>query len=688
MATIFGDATFESGTVGATLTTANSPFTLLVQPGWTYVNTPLLPTGGGTRAAQSAATTGTASAMAAFSVTSTPVIYLRFYLYVSTFPAANTALAQVLGSSVIRGELQLGPAGQFRMRNAALSTIATSPNGSAPTGGWCRVEWRFDNTALRQQLRIYNGANLHTETPTWDSGAIAVAASGPVTSVDLGAIANTAVMTTVWDNVKADDATWVGSAVFVPTDPPPVAVAGPDVTGDPNIADTFVLDGTGSTGTITSSAWDDMTSGTAVPVAGTGLTRTIAIPKNTTDTTRTYRLTVTGSGGSTTDTLTATIKHYRWWRKDGSGLTPRKRQPAASDTTPPTVPGTPVAIAGTGSTTVTTSGSTDAYGVSAYEWQRNGTVTETTPGTTLTEVGLPAGTPVSYRVRARDVAGNWSALSAVSNTVTPLAGGTVQTLYGAAPRTGTPDSSVVTKYGTGASVRLFNSGGFGAAEVRPTGASVVHVSWKPALGGTITAQQVITATANLRDGDMVEAWHESDVKYRGGSDLAAMLNQKNQLHALVVSLRNAGTIPHLLTVNTWAGWSVDSTSSVNPANLHCNADLLGIDWDGIPAQPDFYPFVTRQMGTKFRNAYAAGGYTGWTIPEFAMPWVSTDPDRTARIAWFQGQMAGASAGVPSAGIPPALAVMWFDMDGSSIPNTGLDAANEIAAWRALVASNT
>ncbi len=48
------------------------------------------------------------------------------------------------------------------------------------------------------------------------------------------------------------------------------------------------------------------------------------------------------------------------------------------------------------------------------------------------------------------------------------------------------------------------------------------MSWKPDLGSAITDTALVAAFANLKDGDLVEVWHESDVKYRKGDDLAGM----------------------------------------------------------------------------------------------------------------------------------------------------------------------
>lgn len=245
---------------------------------------------------------------------------------------------------------------------------------------------------------------------------------------------------------------------------------------------------------------------------------------------------------------------------------------------------------------------------------------------------------------------------------------------------------MVSKFGGDASVRMFVPGGF-TTVTRPAGASRVHVSWKPTLGTTITDSQLIAAFTNLKDGDLVEVWHESDVKYRKGGDLAGMLAMKNQFHDRVVALRDAGKIPHVLTVNTWAGWTVDQNSSIDPSNLQARADLLGIDMDGIPASDTFYPFATRQMGAKFVSAYKAGGYTGWTVPEFTMPSVASDPTNAKRVSWFQSQAAAISQGVPSAGVPAPRMLAWFDTAGIIGATEQLTTANEIGAWSNLVADN-
>jgi mannan endo-1,4-beta-mannosidase len=100
-----------------------------------------------------------------------------------------------------------------------------------------------------------------------------------------------------------------------------------------------------------------------------------------------------------------------------------------TDTTPPTVPGTPTASGTTATqTTLSWSASTDDVAVSGYDVFRapgasGGTFASvgTTASTSFTDTGLSPSTTYRYEVRSRDAAGNVSAFSAAV-TVTTAAG--------------------------------------------------------------------------------------------------------------------------------------------------------------------------------------------------------------------------------------------------------------------------
>ncbi|UXY31797.1 cellulose binding domain-containing protein [Streptomyces sp. HUAS TT20] len=120
------------------------------------------------------------------------------------------------------------------------------------------------------------------------------------------------------------------------------------------------------------------------------------------------------------------------WVSTGTGTPTGCRLNGASctggsggDTTPPSVPtGVTVGSASGSSLTVRWTAATDDSGsVAGYEVSRDGGTPVTVTGTSYTATGLTAATSYSFRVRAKDAAGNLSAYSAaVSGTTT--SGGT------------------------------------------------------------------------------------------------------------------------------------------------------------------------------------------------------------------------------------------------------------------------
>lgn len=88
-------------------------------------------------------------------------------------------------------------------------------------------------------------------------------------------------------------------------------------------------------------------------------------------------------------------------------------QTQSTDTTPPSVPaGLASPSQTTTSIALSWNASTDNVGVAGYDVYRGGTLVASPAGTTYTVTGLTAGTAYSFQVRARDAAGNASALSA------------------------------------------------------------------------------------------------------------------------------------------------------------------------------------------------------------------------------------------------------------------------------------
>ncbi|RCG22745.1 chitinase [Sphaerisporangium album] len=117
------------------------------------------------------------------------------------------------------------------------------------------------------------------------------------------------------------------------------------------------------------------------------------------------------------------------------------------DTTAPSVPGNLRSTATTSSSvSLAWNASTDNVGVTGYNVYRGTTLVTTATGTSYTDGGLTANTAYSYTVRARDAAGNLSAVSNTLNVTTQPGGGggdtTAPSVPGNLRSTGTTSSSV------------------------------------------------------------------------------------------------------------------------------------------------------------------------------------------------------------------------------------------------------
>ncbi|MEV5709152.1 cellulose binding domain-containing protein [Actinoallomurus sp. NPDC052274] len=95
-----------------------------------------------------------------------------------------------------------------------------------------------------------------------------------------------------------------------------------------------------------------------------------------------------------------------------------------SDTQPPSTP-TGLTVTGHTSSSVSLSwnASTDNVGVTGYEVYQGSSLATTVSGTSATVSGLAASTSYSFKVRAKDAAGNASAFSATVNATTDSSGG-------------------------------------------------------------------------------------------------------------------------------------------------------------------------------------------------------------------------------------------------------------------------
>ena len=86
-----------------------------------------------------------------------------------------------------------------------------------------------------------------------------------------------------------------------------------------------------------------------------------------------------------------------------------------------------------------------------------------------------------------------------------------RTSFEACPPQSARPADVVAKWGPGAGVRAFG-GDIAGTWRRPEVAGVCHVSAKPPIDVPLDEAAVVAWVAELLPGDMVEVWHELDVK--------------------------------------------------------------------------------------------------------------------------------------------------------------------------------
>lgn len=273
-----------------------------------------------------------------------------------------------------------------------------------------------------------------------------------------------------------------------------------------------------------------------------------------------------------------------------------------ADTTAPTVPTAPTATAGTTSATLTGfATSTDANAPITYlvysSSDNYANSIGTTTGSSYTASSLPAGTAVSFKVAARDPAGNTSAQSAASNAVTPTASTGADTTA--------PGTSTLT--------------------VKPKAASAA-LSWTAATDDTgVTNYRVyrdgtqVTRTGNVltyTDGSLTNGQRYSytvaaeDAAGNIGSQSAAVLVVPG---AIVDNFDSGTSGANLGTTETGQAWSAPLTHGVQydgagGAKRTYASDTSASTGRGLSIFP-----VTTGVGTlavKVRSAPSAAGVAG------------------------------------------------------------------------------
>lgn len=305
--------------------------------------------------------------------------------------------------------------------------------------------------------------------------------------------------------------------------------------------------------------------------------------------------------------------------------------------------------------------------------------------------------------------GYWQRRGALSVKPAQPAAGPVLTprthpFYGACPTNGNGNgatsaaaTSVLTKWGTGASIRqFFGTLGLTVGPFHPAGASVVHSDWKPPdadVNSGALDQQLIDMINRTPDGDIIELWHESDAGGVNGlngnaAGRAARIAAKNRLYDLKQQTKPGVLVAHTFTGGLFANWSTDATRRLWD---DCRGDLLGIDLDGVfdytgPAyeKTDWIAAQAVANAKAFIARNAANGWKGWTVPEFGTAKADWDTDGTVFKQWLTDQ---------AAALDGAYAVMYYDYNALAANNTATQheaiysSDPAFPVWKSLVASN-
>jgi len=150
----------------------------------------------------------------------------------------------------------------------------------------------------------------------------------------------------------------------------------------------------------------------------------------------TLKTSVTGTTASITGLTASTSYSFTVKAKDAAGNVSASSTAtnittaAAADTTAPSTPtGLNASSISSTSLTLSWTACTDNVGVTGYDVYQNGTLKTSVTATSASITGLTASTSYSLTIKAKDAAGNISALSTASNVTTSAAAPTITDLY-------------------------------------------------------------------------------------------------------------------------------------------------------------------------------------------------------------------------------------------------------------------
>jgi len=235
----------------------------------------------------------------------------RFYFYATGASTSDFALVQinVAGSSSVRVLFQ--GSGRLRLTTRGGTQRWTGTN-TYPLNQWVRVEFEgnIGTTATNGQVRMlyYLGdSTTPVDQSAWITGIDLGGASGGLEDIYVYKFGSGNIDGLLWeDDIEfRTGSSYTGLIGPVPSTTAPVANAGRYVIVAPGAQ--FTLDGTGSTGTITGRSWTALWPQSGAPTLTGSTGSTPSGTANIEGSVYVYQLTVSNSGGSSSDTTNVMV---------------------------------------------------------------------------------------------------------------------------------------------------------------------------------------------------------------------------------------------------------------------------------------------------------------------------------------------------------------------------------------------
>jgi hypothetical protein len=203
MSTLDFTEDFENGTNGNSITTGTSSFDGFNGTGTRTFDNTVAATGTLSAKCVSTGVAGVYVQMVHTLPSTYSVLYMRFAVYITANPGANTPIASPNGTGV-GAELRITTTGALQLRNNS-TQVAITGASSIPLNTWFLVEWMVDSTNSVQQAKLYSGL---TGTPIATTSAV-LYNQGPLSNARFGITTTTAA--TVWlDTIATSPENWIG----------------------------------------------------------------------------------------------------------------------------------------------------------------------------------------------------------------------------------------------------------------------------------------------------------------------------------------------------------------------------------------------------------------------------------------------------------------------------------------------